>query len=54
MRPVIEATVSLCTSDHLPLSEPALAARSVLLATVERLMSDHRQGVRPPPGVASA
>ena len=47
VRPVIEATVSLCTSDHLPLSEPALAARSVLLATVERLMRDHHQGIRP-------
>jgi LysR family transcriptional regulator, nitrogen assimilation regulatory protein len=47
VRPVIEATVSLCTSDHLPLSEPALAARSVLLATVERLMRDFHQGIRP-------
>ncbi|MBD2748822.1 nitrogen assimilation transcriptional regulator NAC [Microvirga sp. BT688] len=47
VRPVIEATVSLCTSDHLPLSEPALAARSVLLATVEKLMRDHHQGIRP-------
>jgi LysR family nitrogen assimilation transcriptional regulator len=47
VRPVIEATVSLCTSDHLPLSEPALAARSVLLATVERLMRTHHQGIRP-------
>jgi len=33
--PVIEATVSLCTSDHLPLSEPALAVRSVLLDVIE-------------------
>jgi len=47
VRPVIEATVSLCTSAHLPLSEPALAARSVLLATVERLMRDYHQGIRP-------
>ena len=54
VRPVIEATVSLCTSDHLPLSEPALAARSVLLTTVERLMSNPHQGVRPPSGAASA
>ena len=53
VRPVIEATVSLCVSDHLPLSEPALAARAVLLAIVERLMSDHPHGMRPPPVDAS-
>jgi LysR family nitrogen assimilation transcriptional regulator len=47
VRPVIEATVSLCTSDHLPLSEPALAARSVLLATVATLMSGNHPGIRP-------
>jgi LysR family transcriptional regulator, nitrogen assimilation regulatory protein len=46
VRPVIEATVSLCTSDHLPLSEPALAVRSVLLDIVERLMRNHPQGIR--------
>jgi LysR family nitrogen assimilation transcriptional regulator len=45
-RPVIEATVSLCTSDHLPLSEPALAVRSVLLDVVEKLMRKHPQGIR--------
>jgi LysR family nitrogen assimilation transcriptional regulator len=45
-RPVIEATVSLCTSDHLPLSEPAVAARSVLLDVVEKLMRQHPQGIR--------
>ena len=47
VRPVIEATVSLCMSDHLPLSEPALAVRAVLLAVVERLMRDHPHGIRP-------
>jgi len=45
--PVIDATVSLCVSDHLPLSEPALAARSVLLDIVGRLMRSHHQGIRP-------
>jgi LysR family nitrogen assimilation transcriptional regulator len=45
-KPIIDATVSLCVSDHLPLSEPALAARSVLLDIVGRLMSSHYQGIR--------
>ncbi|WP_105385291.1 nitrogen assimilation transcriptional regulator NAC [Neorhizobium alkalisoli] len=44
--PVIDATVSLCVSDHLPLSEPALAARSVLLDIVGKLLSSHHQGIR--------
>jgi LysR family nitrogen assimilation transcriptional regulator len=48
-RPVIEATVSLCTSDHLPLSEPALAVRSVLLDVIEKLMRKHPQGIRSAP-----
>lgn len=46
-KPVIDATISLCVSDHLPLSEPAIAARSVLLEIVSRLMSSHHQGIRP-------
>lgn len=46
VRPAIEATVSLCVSDHLPLSEPALAMRSVLLTVVEKLMRSHPQGIR--------
>jgi LysR family transcriptional regulator, nitrogen assimilation regulatory protein len=46
VRPMMEATVSLCVSDHLPLSEPALVARSVLLDIVERLMRDHPEGIR--------
>jgi len=45
--PVIDATVSLCISDHLPLSEPALAARSVLLEIVGKLHSSHHLGIRP-------
>lgn len=46
-KPVIDATISLCVSDHLPLSEPAIAARSVLLEIVSRLMGSHHQGIRP-------
>jgi LysR family nitrogen assimilation transcriptional regulator len=46
VRPAIEATVSLCESDHLPLSEPALATRAVLLSVVEKLMRNHPQGIR--------
>jgi LysR family transcriptional regulator, nitrogen assimilation regulatory protein len=46
-KPVIDAAISLCVSDHLPLSEPAIAARSVLLDTVSKLLSSHRQGIRP-------
>lgn len=45
-KPVIDATVSLCTSDHLPLSEPALAARSVLLEIVAKMQSGHHPGIR--------
>lgn len=45
--PVIDATVSLCVSDHLPLSEPALAARSVLLDVVGKLISSSQPGIRP-------
>jgi LysR family nitrogen assimilation transcriptional regulator len=46
-KPVIDATVSLCISDHLPLSEPAVAAKSVLLEIVGRLMAGHHPGIRP-------
>lgn len=46
IKPVIEATVSLCISDHLPLSEPALAARSVLLGVVSKLMAGDHPGIR--------
>jgi len=45
--PVIDATVALCTSDHLPLSEPAIAARSVLLDVVRKLQNKQIQGIRP-------
>lgn len=46
-KPVIDATVSLCVSDHLPLSEPGIAARSVLLDVVGELMRREHQGIRP-------
>ena len=46
VRPVIEATVSLCVSDHLPLSEPALAARAVLLDTVGAAVSVQTRGLK--------
>ncbi|WP_412066376.1 nitrogen assimilation transcriptional regulator NAC [Rhizobium sp. SYY.PMSO] len=46
-RPVIDATVSLCVSDHLPLSEPALAARAVLLEIVAHMMAGDHPGIRP-------
>lgn len=45
--PVIDATVSLCISDHQPLSEPALAARAILLEVVERLLKSQHPGIRP-------
>lgn len=45
-KPVIDATVSLCFSDHLPLSEPALAARAVLLDIVGKMTGSHHPGIR--------
>jgi LysR family transcriptional regulator, nitrogen assimilation regulatory protein len=45
-RPVIEAQVSLCISDHLPLSEAAAATKSVLLDIVKGLMSSGQPGIR--------
>lgn len=47
VRPATEAMVSLCVSDHLPLSEPAVATRAVLLDIVETMLRDERPGVRP-------
>lgn len=45
-KPVIDATVSLCISDHLPMSEAALAARSVLLDIVAKLQNGQHPGIR--------
>lgn len=46
VRPAMTATVSLCVSDHLPLSEPALAARSVLLDIVAGMVRDTSLGLK--------
>lgn len=37
VEPAIEAPLALCQSDHLPLSEPALVVKEILLALAERL-----------------
>jgi LysR family transcriptional regulator, nitrogen assimilation regulatory protein len=44
-KPTLEATISLCISDHLPLSEPAMAVRSVLMAVVGKLISGGQPGI---------
>jgi len=43
--PAIGVPVCLAVSDHLPLSEPALAARSVVLKVVEEFMSEQHRGI---------
>jgi LysR family nitrogen assimilation transcriptional regulator len=40
------ATVSLCVSDHLPMSEPAIAARSVLIEIVQALIREAPFGLK--------
>lgn len=45
--PAIDVPVCLAVSDHLPLSEPALAARAVLLKVVESFMGKKHRGIRP-------
>ena len=45
-KPTMEATVSLCVSDHLPMSESATAIRDILLATVRELIASGRDGIR--------
>jgi LysR family nitrogen assimilation transcriptional regulator len=47
VRPATEATVSLCISDHFPLSEPATAALSVLEEILDELLSSRHPGVKP-------
>jgi LysR family nitrogen assimilation transcriptional regulator len=37
VEPAIKAPLALCQSDHLPLSEPAVAVKEILLALAERL-----------------
>jgi LysR family nitrogen assimilation transcriptional regulator len=46
IRPAMTATVSLCVSDHLPMSEPAIAARSVLLEIVQALIREAPFGLK--------
>ncbi|AMJ61717.1 nitrogen assimilation transcriptional regulator NAC [Bosea sp. PAMC 26642] len=49
VRPAMTATVSLCVSDHLPMSEPAIAARSVLIEIVQELIREAPFGLKPVP-----
>lgn len=44
-RPVIEANVSLCTPDPMPMSEPALAVKAVLLKVVADLLETRPDGL---------
>jgi len=46
-KPAIEATISLCVSDRLPLSEPALAARSVVLEAIGEVMHSGSSNIHP-------
>lgn len=47
--PTIESTISLCTSNHLPISDSAMAVRSILLGLVgEQTRSPAGSGVRLP------
>jgi LysR family nitrogen assimilation transcriptional regulator len=46
-KPSIEATISLCVSDHLPLTEAATAIREILLRTVGSLLASGQKGIRP-------
>lgn len=41
--PVIEAPLSLCLSDHLPMSEPAVAVKEILMELVSDLAADNHQ-----------
>jgi len=49
VEPTIETTVSLCTSDSRPLSDPARAVRDILRSLVQRLLESERGvGIRAP------
>lgn len=41
VNPVIEAPLSLCVSDHLPMSDPALAVKEILLELVDDLAANN-------------
>jgi len=51
VEPVIEAPLALCQSDHLPLSEPAQAVKSILLELVVDLAGNF--AATPEPGLAA-
>jgi LysR family transcriptional regulator, nitrogen assimilation regulatory protein len=54
VEPAIETTVSLCVSDHLPMSEPAAAVREILAGLVQALLDGARgNGVRSPHAAAA-
>jgi len=49
VEPTIQTTVSLCVSDHLPMSDPALAVRDILDKLVRELVESGRcVGIRAP------
>ena len=49
VEPTIQTTVSLCVSDHLPMSNPALAVRDILDKLVRELVESGRcVGIRAP------
>ena len=51
VEPTIQTTVSLCVSDHLPMSDPALAVRDILDKLVRELVESGRcVGIRAPEG----
>jgi LysR family transcriptional regulator, nitrogen assimilation regulatory protein len=51
VRPIIEAPISMCISDHLPLSDPALAVHAILLDLVRSLGTGTEwQGIKPASG----
>jgi LysR family transcriptional regulator, nitrogen assimilation regulatory protein len=47
--PVIEAPLALCVSDHLPMSEPAMAVKEILLELVGDLAAGNLSMDRPQP-----
>ncbi|SFP03940.1 LysR family transcriptional regulator, nitrogen assimilation regulatory protein [Cohaesibacter marisflavi] len=47
--PKIEASISICVSDSIPLSEPAMAVHDILFKLVRELIASNQwPGVRPP------
>ena len=51
VEPTIQTTVSLCVSDHLPMSESAAAVKGILSRLVQELIASGRcVGIRMPEG----